>query len=150
LKDLNLPQFNPQQEREYLNNLKEWDTEVFEINPLKEIARKRDMKAMKEVLTERLARTKFSKFEVTPKNRMRKVFFAALVLTSLNLQVQKKLLAKRVVSTAELENGLKLYSDVAKNWLVKAIQPVLLDLANSQDLDMDVLGLPVDKALNNA
>jgi hypothetical protein len=63
LKDLNLPQFDPQQEKEYLNNLKDWDSEVFknkENDRLMELARRREMKALKEVLEERLAKTQFN------------------------------------------------------------------------------------------
>jgi hypothetical protein len=67
--------------------------------------------------------------DITPKQKLKAAFWASMVLTSLHLSVQRKLLSKRKAAVAELENGLKLYSDVTRNWIAKAIKQVLLNVS---------------------
>jgi hypothetical protein len=56
--------------------------------------------------------------------------------------IEKEKMDKRNTVVADLEEGLKLYSEIAKGWLVKGIKHPLISMIKDSDLNLNFLVTP--------
>lgn len=56
--------------------------------------------------------------------------------------IDKEKMDKRNTVVADLDEGLKLYSEIAKGWLVKCIKHPLISMIKDSDLNLNFLVTP--------
>ena len=59
-------------------------------------------------------------------------------MRSLLLQVQNRTLKRRDANLENLNNGLKLYYEIARQFVSKAVQKVIFSIVNEPNMDMDI------------
>ena len=76
------------------------------------------------------------------KRYLKTIVTAVMAWMRTKRDIEKEKMDKRNIVVADLEEGLKLYTEIAKGWLVKGIKHPLISMIKDSDLNLNFLVNP--------
>ncbi|CDW80428.1 UNKNOWN [Stylonychia lemnae] len=127
-----------------LRNMQGWDDKLMKEQQKQEQEQqmKRDKNNMLKDRFKEALRRKYGLGKVKDKRRRKVKLFAFFVFLSLWYQVQKNKVGKRQKAIQDMENGIRIYTEVGRQFMLKAVKNILINLVNEPDLDLSVNDLP--------
>eukprot|EP00347_Sterkiella_histriomuscorum_P020632 403337058 len=145
LKDLGLPANDPSDQ--VMKDVKGWDDKLMR-DKQKEEQNLQQKRETNNILKDKFMKALSQKYgfgKVQARRRRKMKLFAFFVMLSLWYRVQKNKLGKRQRALQDMESGAKIYTEVARNFMMKAVKNILLNLINEPNQDMNITDLPRSK-----
>eukprot|EP00347_Sterkiella_histriomuscorum_P020380 403338026 len=130
-----------------MKDAKGWDDKLMR-DKQKEEQNLQQKRETNNLLKERFMKALSSKYgfgKVQARRRRKMKLFAFFVMLSLWYRIQKNKLGKRQRALQDMESGAKIYTEVARNFMMKAVKNILLNLINEPNQDMNITDLPRSK-----